>query len=304
MMSRFRFVCFAFSFVAACSVLSVNARDPNYAIEVRVPDPEQPTDLVHTYRLVSLPWLEYLANTRKPDQTLDVYYTVGASLPDRMNLKTPTSATTTRIYRFNDNEKRAAIAAVFEQVIYSYLFDVLGLKSTLRLHRNSVDPIGVTINQGRNRLNRTISLMFAEPPYGQSTPNGLVTNRHIPWTIWSGTSTESVRFRRDYNMTEDILYRYFHNLGHAFGFGHYVGSENPRDPQRPTVPFRSVMYANYADARYSAPLPLPNDVDERVMPAILRAYNGLIRENVLRFNVQRLAPAMLTLMHAAARRAA
>lgn len=289
--------------VAALCYAGVQTRDPNYAVEVRVPDPDQPSDLVHTYRLVSLAWLDYLSRMQQQaDKSLDIYYRVG-SLPDQMRLKTPTSATTTRIYRFSDNEKHSAISAVFEQVVYSYLYDVLGMRSTVRLHRNAVDPVGVAVREGRSHLNRSLLLQFVDPPYGQSTPNLLVTNKRIPWTIWSGASTETLRFRRDYNMTEDILYRYFHNLGHAFGFGHYVGSENPRDPQRPTVPFRSVMYANYADARYAAPIPLPNDVDERAMPSMLSAYRRLIRDNVLRFNVEKLAPAMLVLMQAAARQA-
>lgn len=281
-----------FVFLAALVVATGDARDPNYAIELQVADEGT---LQHRYRIVALPWFDYLG--RHANTTMEIYYRV-ASLPDTLNLRYTTLKRSGPVYRLADTAKQRTIASLFEQVLYNYLYDVLNVSGTVRLHRNSVDPTGVPVADGRHRLNRTFVLSFEDPPYGQSRVNRLVTNRRIPWTVWSGSSTDSMRFRRDYNMTEDLQYRYFHNLGHSLGFGHYEGSE---DERRPVVPFRSIMYANYRDARYSAPIPLPGDVDQRAMPLILRHYDRLIRENVLRFNADKLAPAMLTLVQAAAR---
>jgi hypothetical protein len=156
------------------------------------------------------------------------------------------------------------------------------------------------------RLNRTILISFEDPPYGQSRVNRLVTNRHIPWVVWHGVHTDEIRFRGGaggmYNMTEDLIYRYFHNIGHTLGFGHYVGSRpinaNAKEPQQH---HRSVMYANYKDARFSASTPLQHEVDVQAMRRIMRNYRQLIRSNVERLVGTQVSASLFYLMKAAAR---
>lgn len=273
-------------------------RDPNYALDLVVRDPARPT-VLHQQRIVSLAWLEYLSSSS--GGPLELHYTV-ISTPDSLTVKEANADGRYRVYRRAENVKRQLVAGVFEQVLRNYLYRLLKVGVDVRVYANSVDEIGVPVNGGRATLNRTMVLSFEDPPYGQSRVNRLVTNRRIPFVIWSGANMDRFRFRRDYNQTEDLIYRYFHNLGHALGFGHYVKSVSD-GTFADTAPWRSVMYADYRDFRYSSATPVYRGVDAAVMPVVLRAYRRLLRENAERFVAGPLADTLVGMIYAAAREA-
>lgn len=289
-----------FTAIQVSHVSRVQAADPNYAVELNVP--QRASNLEHQYRLVSLAWQDYFANTVQPE----VFYTV-QSLPLRMNIKHVRMLlddnTPNKLAVFNEFAKRNYIGYVFEHVLHEYTRNLLKLNKRVRVHQERVDPVGVYVNGNRDFFNRTVVITFENPPYGQSRVNRLVTNRNIPWTVWVNGSTNLIRLNPQYNMTEDLLYRYYHNVGHLLGFGHYIGTKNRDTKQQlpPSRQLRSVMYADYKDLRYSTPIPLYNGVDVNAMSVIHRTWPNLIRDNVVRFNADYLAPALQTLLVAAAR---
>lgn len=288
-----RFCCLV---LLAASFRTTQSRDPNYAVDVLVRDPKRP-DVLHQQRIVSLAWLEYLSSPGP----LELHYTVH-NTPDSLTVKEAHANARYRVYRRAENVKRRLISGVFEQVLHNYLHSLLKVGVEVRVYANSVDQIGVAVNGGRHRLNRTMVLSFEDPPYGQSRVNRLVTNRRIPFVVWSGANMDKFRYRADYNQTEDLIYRYFHNLGHALGFGHYVRSLNDATLKE-TAPWRSVMYADYHDFRYSAATPVYQGVDAAVMPVVLRAREQLLRDNARRFAAGPLTDAVVGLVYAAARQA-
>lgn len=291
---------FALTIVVSVIVLSlvgtdVRARDPNYAVEVMVPDNEE----VHNFRLVSLHWLDYLSRSERQLRRPQIYYKI-ESVPEQLSVGTYPGPRF-RHYDRHWNGKRNLVAQVFEQVLEVYMFDVLGLKIPAEIHADAIDRVGVFVNDGKHRLNRTIVISFEDPPYGQSRINRLVTNRNIRWVVWNGARTEFVRFRNGYNMTEDLIYRYFHNIGHLLGFGHYVESRNSRT--NAPIAHRSVMFANYKDFRFSNPIPTKNEVDVRAMRKILRTFPQLIESNVERLMGNEVSALLYYLVKTAARMA-
>lgn len=292
------------SFVSVAVLLTavshVHTADPNYAVELHVPQPADNLD--HQYRLVSLAWQDYFANSEQPE----VFYTV-QSVPLQMNIRSVQRLldgnTPNRLNVFNDLSKRNNVGYVFEHVMNEYTKNLLRLNKRVRVYPERVDPVGVRVNNNQDFFNRTVVITFENPPYGQSRVNRLVTNRNIPWTVWANGSTNLIRLNPQYNMTEDLLYRYYHNVGHLLGFGHYMGTKY-HDTQQSVPPsrqLRSVMYADYKDPRYSTPIPLYNGVDVNAMGIVHRTWPNLIRDNVMRFNAKYLAPALQVLLVAAAR---
>jgi hypothetical protein len=288
---------FSLVLVAAISSLlllpAARSRDPNYAVELSVTTDNEE---VHNFRVVSLQWLDYLARSERQTRRPLIYYKI-ESVPDLLSVGTFPGPRFRR-YDAEPSAKRELVAQVFEQVLEVYMFDVLGLKISAEIHADAVDPVGVAVNGGRHQLNRTIVVSFEDPPYGQSRINRLVTNRNIRWVVWNGVKTENIRFRPSYNMTEDLIYRYFHNIGHLLGFGHYVESHNSKNA---LIAHRSVMFANYKDSRFSAPTPLKNGVDVRVMRKIMRSYPELIKANVERFIGGEVSASLFYLIKTAAR---
>lgn len=263
------------------------ARDPNYATVVRFQENDGSD---HQYRLVSLNWLDYFA--RSTDDPLNIYYTV-QSLPEEITVR---DARTGTFERYRNNGRERLVRLVFEHVLDSYVRKLLQLKKRVNVYVNSVDQSGVPVNNGRNWFNRTIVISFEDPPYGQSRPNRLVTNRNIPWTIWTEQNNDLIRYNRRvghlYNQTEDLIYRYFHNVGHSLGFGHYLGSsKNGRDVAR-----RSVMYPNYKDLRYSASSPFSDRIDVYAMSRLAADYEKYLLESAKNVSLK-LSDSLEDLMH-------
>lgn len=223
-----RFQLFAILLFAAAS----DARDENYAFPIRVFDS-------HVYRLASLDWFPRLATTRPRFNVTNVP-TAPMRIARLVNGQLLTRTVT------SDVSKRRLVAFVADFVTDDY-------------HR--------ILSISRPISSRDVQVRFSEERYGQSRPDLLVTNGRVPWTYWERTNTEMIRFHWAYNQTEDLAYRFYHNIGHTFGFGHYVSGGG-----------RSVMYANYADPRYSATRPL--GVDLIAMPLIVANYESLLRNEV------------------------
>lgn len=311
--------------VAKTLVREAESRDPNYAVEIEPLD--EKARLANTYRLVSLNWLNYLSSSSSRDDdnddnqrrpTKEIYFKI-VSLPDRMKLgrvsknkQQQQQQPTYTIYDNNRSAKEQLVRQVFEAVFTRYV-RLMDIRQPVRLYANAVDPIGVRLKRdGRDAdkpnssseysFNRTIVISFEDPPYGQSRVNRLVTSRNIPWTVWNGVNTDDFRFARAYNVSQDLIYRYFHNIGHLLGYGHYVGSRSVSDRGGDSVPLqRSIMYANINDPRFIATTPVRNGVDERSFPLIRREYSKMIDTNAERFVASKLTTSYYYLMEAAAR---
>lgn len=274
--------------VAALRVADVVvvARDPNYAVEVDAVDYEN--QAVHSYRIVSLNWLNYLSS---PSPTYDIYYKV-LSVPKKLSLVTYPGSTTRFVrYDSNENAKKQLVSQVFEQVLNVYLVRLLDISKEVRLYADSVDREGVklkgtgtetTDNGSLSRFNRTIVITFEDPPYGQSRSNRLVTNRNNEWTVWR-SDLPGLRFKPGYNISRDLIYRYFHNLGHTLGFGHYIGSRSLDSSRKSTEFYRSVMYPNYRDFRFSENFATVGGLDQRAMRDIRKNYEKLVERNAEEF---------------------
>lgn len=322
----------ALSITATISPDCVTARDPNYAVQVRVPD--ERASMWHDYRIVNLNWFNYLNLVEQRSEPLHVYYRV-VSLPSRFKVnrmlskstslsplvsrgdtQQPLQAYESMVYDNNEARKKQYITGVFEAVFRRYLRLMNVTRSSVVFHPNTVDYVGIRLRmetavaattaattpqptQTSRIFNRTIIVSFEDPPYGQSRINRLVTNRNIPWTLWNGIRTDDMRFSSNYNVTEDIVYRYFHNIGHLLGFGHYLSSADHRTGK--STFSRSVMYPNIKDLRYVATIPSSETADIASFAVIRKDYTDLIDQNVQSFAIGDFATYFYNLIQMAAR---
>lgn len=261
-------------------------RDSSYAPTIRIPATNR---VVYTYRLVSLAWLRYLQSTDTPHIWLYV-----SSLPvtwNQLHLATANREMTA--------DATAEISLVARNVILYY---IRVMKSSCRpvIHTNGlVDQAGIFLDYyhlGDNetidtRFNRTIEISFETPPYGQSRPNRLVTNRDVSWH-----NLRHIRYFRSNRGTTidktDLLYRYYHNVGHLLGFGHFLGGENETDLDRRiytdeqlralfvarSIDVKSVMYANTSDHTMSSST--PTALDRSVLRYMFENLDALLSYSV------------------------
>ncbi|KAK2574791.1 hypothetical protein KPH14_013090 [Odynerus spinipes] len=193
----------------------------------------------------------------------------------------------------------------------------MGLKD-YRINLDSVDQSGVYLTLGSLGsfdpvfFNRTFTLSFEVPPYGQSLPNRVVTNIDNPWSI--DADKLSMTFRRFIDTVQmpnvnDLRYRYYHNFGHSLGFGHFRGfyerqmanlakdhdeADSYKETRyrssryrgrtallrrRPTVAnsatlTRSVMFADTKNQTHASNF--LTRLDERLLPVILRNHEKIM----------------------------
>lgn len=227
------------SLLLACMLVTVRSRDASYAAELQVPLRENTTIV---QRLVSLGWLRYMQANFRPHEPKSVWFTV-KSVPKTWQGEEVTSDTRERVAR--------EIKQVASDVLDEYLRRVFYLQPDKIDIRDGIDTKNITFDALpsaqseflRNvQFNRTIVISFEDPPYGQSKPQRLVTNRNIQWH-----DDDYKRRTRTKDFTRidvsDLRYRYYHNIGHALGFGHFVdlldASMSETDKQ-----YQSVMFAD------------------------------------------------------------
>ena len=119
---------------------------------------------------------------------------------------------------------RAWLTQTARTVLFQYIKGCMGERNVYVI--NGVDETGVnlTLHNGRRNynisFNRTINIDFANPPYGQTLANRLVTNRNIEWKI---SVEDLINFKGDRQVDKSsLLYRYYHNIGHLLGLGHFI----------------------------------------------------------------------------------
>lgn len=281
-----------------------DARDPTYAVEMKLPVNYTSSDgsaslRFLVYKLVNVAWLRYIMS-RSSNETVEMWLLVG-NLPRSWN-----GLTLEENAEISDALRRDAkqeICALARTILYTYVRRGMG-KRNVMIHCDGdngnnndhvVDRYAVTLNllgpsdNGTTehgepdrlddhllyltnfRFNRTILITFEEPPYGQSRPNRLVTNRNVPWHCMNFVRYVRSDKHRKIDTT-DLRYRYAHNVGHLLGIGHYVNVDgittaertimskiglpvirvqrNNRHDDEPTG--KSVMYANTSDPIHAA----------------------------------------------------
>lgn len=265
-------------------VAATSARDASYAAELQIPIREN----LIVQRLVSLGWLRYL-NPNEPQLPKKVWFSV-KSVPDKWQGEEVTDE--------SRDTARNEILNIAQDVMRDYMKRVFYLNDEQIDIQEGFDPSGTTVNFfpnsfGRYSLpfNRTIVITFENPPYGQSKSRRLVTNRNIDWH-----DDETKRLDRTENFskidTTDLRYRYYHNIGHSLGFGHFVSIIDKNETDTNQL-FKSVMFADVKNERASQNL---TDFDIFSMYHIVRNLDGLlfdfsnrlltreIPENMVRFN--------------------
>lgn len=247
-------------------VAAASARDASYAAELQVPIREN----LIVQRLVSLGWLRYL-NPSEPQLPKKVWFSV-KSLPDKWQGEEVTDETRDSV--------RKEILNIAEDVMRDYMKRVFYLKDDQIDIQEGFDPRKTTVNFFPNSFryslqrvpfNRTIVITFENPPYGQSKSQRLVTNKNLDWH-----DDETKRFDRTENFTKidttDLRYRYYHNLGHSLGFGHFVSILDKNETDTNQL-FKSVMFADVKNERASQNL---TDFDIFSMYYIVRNLDRLL----------------------------
>ena len=175
---------------------------------------------------------------------------------------------------------RKEILNIAEDVMRDYMKRVFYLKDDQIDIQEGFDPRRTTVNFFPNSFryslqrvpfNRTIVITFENPPYGQSKSQRLVTNKNVDWH-----DDETKRFDRTENFTKidttDLRYRYYHNLGHSLGFGHFVSILDKNETDTNQL-FKSVMFADVKNERASQNL---TDFDIFSMYYIVRNLDRLL----------------------------
>lgn len=273
----------------------VLAADSPLAVELDVPARDY---IEHTlrYRLVGTAWLRYLRVDPRPCIWLKL-----VGLPESFNgLDLSGYKKDQNDDDFVYNDAKISILSLAEHILRIYLHRGMELKRTVVIHTDdSVDEHGTKIDLLPKGLpgpmdlrefqfNRTILIDFREPPYGQSKSNLLVTNKNIPW--------HDLNFRR-YKLTNnftridttDLRYRYFHNIGHSLGLGHFVGEFERNDvgglstssssaPIKISPPYKSVMTADTTDSVRASQFATRQDL--RVLGFIWRNFDDLVVRSI------------------------
>lgn len=276
-------------FLCTATVDFTAARDSSYAPTIRIPATNR---RIYTYRLVSLAWLRYLQSTNTPHVWLTV-----SSLPDTWNQLQLASANREMLA-----DATSEITMVARNVILYYL---RVMKPSCRpvIHTDGrVDTLGISIDYYHlpreeddepidPHFNRTIVISFETPPYGQSRPNRLVTNKAISWH-----NLAHLRFFRSNRGTRidktDLLYRYYHNVGHLLGFGHFLARENETELDRriytderlqpvfiaQALKTKSVMYADTNNSSVASAV--PSALDRAVIRYMFENLDALLSYSV------------------------
>lgn len=249
-------------------VAGTSGRDASYAAELQIPL----RDNTIVQRLVSLSWLRYLnSNSVHPPQPKSVWFTV-QTLPEKWQGEQVTAETRESV--------RREILTLAQEIMREYMTKVFYLQDKQIDIREGVDLERTTVNVlpgsqkhslQRVPFNRTIVISFENPPYGQSKAQRLVTNRNIDWH-----DDARKRFERSANFTKidttDLRYRYYHNLGHTLGFGHFV-SILTADETASNERYKSVMFADVKSERAAQAL---TDYDVYSMYYVVRNLDQLL----------------------------
>lgn len=242
-------------FVLLGTLRNACSRDASYAAELRVPFKQ---DVSIIQRLVSLPWLRYLNKNYQSVAQKKVWIVV-QSLPEYWQGRAVTPE--------NESTIKNEIGELAKAVLSEYMTRVflLGEKQIKVLVNEGVDEEKVVLDilpyERYKRLqfvfNRTVVITFENPPYGQSKANRLVTNRNIAWHN-DQTRREELNQRKRIDKT-DLRYRYYHNIGHLLGFGHFVSIVDKTNTKTDEH-FTSVMFADTEDFEHASQILSPYDV--------------------------------------------
>lgn len=248
----------------SCIASVAQAKDPVFAVPTNPRDTTAVNSYDARYSIVNLSWFKYLfgyaSNGNFVERTPKFVFFVVKNTPDNLIVNYTESRSSRRLARRlrGESDKSRFILGVAERVLRDYM-DLMKVRN-YRLFPNRVDPRGVTLqrtnnsNDGSFLFNRTFVLSFEDPPYGQSLPNRVVTNVRTEWTI--NLDTLSSSYNRTIDSFEmpnvrDLRYRYYHNFGHALGYGHFQGffdyfvsRRNPRDVSRSSVDRDNYGYRN------------------------------------------------------------
>lgn len=221
---------------------------------------------------MSLGWLRYL-NPSEPQTPKKVWFSV-KSVPDKWQGEKVTEETR--------DTTRKEIMKIAEDVMRDYMKRVFQLKDDQIDIKEGYDPKKTTVNFFPNSVryslhgvpfNRTIVITFENPPYGQSKSQRLVTNKNLDWH-----DDQTKRLDRTDNFekidTTDLRYRYYHNVGHSLGFGHFVSLLDNNETETNQA-FKSVMFADVKNERASQNM---TDYDIFSMNHIVRNLDRLIYE--------------------------
>lgn len=200
---------------------NVTCKDPLFAVPLEIPTATHGESPTHThmieYKVVSLLWLTYLKEFEKENRY--IYLNV-VSYPQHIKANDRTLLT----YPKDMKNMRAWLTQTARTVLFQYIKGCMGERNVYVI--NGVDETGVnlTLHNGRRNynisFNRTINIDFANPPYGQTLANRLVTNRNIEWKV---SVEDLINFKGDRQVDKsNLLYRYYHNIGHLLGLGHFI----------------------------------------------------------------------------------
>lgn len=200
---------------------TVKCKDPLFAVPLEIPTATHGTSPTHThmieYKVVSLLWLSYLKQFEGENRY--IFLNV-VNYPYRLKVNNRTILT----HPSDKMNMHTWLTQTARTVLLQYVKGCIGEKDVYIL--NGVDQTGVNLvfRNGRRRynisFNRTINIDFADPPYGQTLANRLVTNRKIDWTISVGDLVNFDGYRKVDKSS--LLYRYYHNIGHLLGLGHFI----------------------------------------------------------------------------------
>lgn len=293
---------------------NVASKDPVYAVPTYSSETIPIGSHNPQYSIVNLLWFRYLSqhddvNADDPPSTKIIYITL-KNVPKNLFINfTNTVGRRVSQRAIDPALQRRYILTTADKVLRDFL-DIVGIKN-YRINLNAVDPSGVYLTPNSLgsfdsiHFNRTFTLSFEVPPYGQSLPNRVVTNINNPWSI--DADKLSMTFRRFIDTVQmpnvnDLRYRYYHNFGHSLGFGHFRGfyehelaniaNDNSasssydkirtsRNRDRPTV-FRrrsttlnrSVMFADTRNQTHASNF--LTRLDERLLPLILRNHEKIM----------------------------
>lgn len=312
-MSRFTLM-FFIAFIAYAPSYVEN-KDPVYAVPTYSSETIPIGAFNPQYSIVNLLWFRYLSqnddiDADSPTSTKIVYLSL-KNIPKNLFINFTNTAGRRVSQRAIDPAlQRRYILSTADKVLRDF-FDIMGIKN-YRIKLNAVDPSGVYLTPNSlasfepMHFNRTFTLSFEVPPYGQSLPNRVVTNINNPWSI--DADKLSMTFRRFIDTVQmpnvnDLRYRYYHNFGHSLGFGHFRGfyerqfarftddnnvndgydkvrtSRNRDGPntvfrRRSTTLNRSVMFADTKNQTHASNF--LTRLDERLLPLILQNHEKIM----------------------------
>lgn len=230
MRGSFFFLAVAF-FSGLLGVQDTSAKDPVFAMPVSVPlfasGSHDQWVAFANFSIVNTLWLRYLQNGQDKKR---IYLEIN-SVPRFLTFIDKNGVS----HNVSDDEvqKENIVKRVFGQVIKNYVIDYFGLKQFYLLKgpdKQGVELDLAPVSRRTVYFNRTLSLRFLDPPYGQSLANSLVTNRNIDWFV-RHADLSNTNGNQSAN-SRNLLYRYYHNMGHLFGFGHYRAAGDQIDVRR------------------------------------------------------------------------